>query len=157
MNQTLAFSIAIDAPRKLVWDTMLDQEDYKAWTSVFCEGSHFSGSWDEGSKIQFLAPNGDGMTAVIAENKPYEYVAIRHEGEIKGGVEDTTSESVRAWAPAYETFTFVDSGNGTEVRVSLETIPEYVEYMNETYPKALEVLKQLCESKAGQKGTATTP
>ena len=150
MNETLTFSILINAPRKLVWDTMLDPEDYKTWTATFCEGSHFSGSWEEGSKIQFLAPGGDGMTAHIAENRPNEYVAIRHEGEIKGGVEDTTSESVRAWAPAYETFTFTDSVKGTEVRISLETIPEYVQYMTDTYPKALEVLKELCESKARQ-------
>lgn len=150
MNETLSFSIVINAPRKLVWDTMLDPEDYKKWTEAFCEGSYFSGSWEEGSKIQFLAPGGDGMTAHIAENKPYEYVAIRHEGEIKGGVEDTTSESVKAWAPAYETFTFTDSVKGTEVRVILETIPEYVQYMKDTYPKALEWLKQLCESKPRQ-------
>ena len=157
MNKTLTFSIVINAPRKLVWDTMLDPEDYKVWAGVFYEGSCFAGSWEEGSKIQFLGPNGDGMTAHIAENRPYEYVAIRHEGEIKGGVEDTTSESVRAWAPAYETFAFADSGNGTEVRISLETIPEYVQYMNDSYPKALEVLKRLCESKTTQRGSATTP
>ena len=157
MNKTLTFSIEINAPRKLVWDTMLDPEGYKVWTAAFCEGSYFTGSWEEGSKIQFLAPNGDGMTAHIAENRPYESVVIRHEGEVKSGVEDTTSESVRAWAPAYETFTFVDSGNGTKVRTSLETIPEYVEIMNDSYPKALEVLKQLCESKASQRGSATSP
>lgn len=148
MNEKLAFSIVINAPRKLVWDTMLDPEDYKTWTEVFCEGSYFSGSWEEKEKIQFLAPGGDGMTAHIAENRTYEYVSIRHEGEIRGGVEDTTSEGVKAWAPAFETFTFTDSGAGTKVDVSLETIAEHVEYMTDTYPKALEALRQLCESKA---------
>jgi uncharacterized protein YndB with AHSA1/START domain len=53
MNKTLTFSVSIQAPRRLVWDTMLGAETYKAWTAAFCEGSSFTGSWDEGSKIQF--------------------------------------------------------------------------------------------------------
>ena len=144
----LAYSILIDAPRKLVWETMLDPEAYKVWTAVFFDGSYYSGSWEEGSKIQFLTPVGHGMTAVIAENRPYEYVSIKHLGEIKDFIEDTTSERVMAWAPAFENYAFTDKGNGTELTVSMDTLAEYEEYMNETYPKALAVLKDLCEKEA---------
>ena len=108
MTKTLTFEIAIRAPRARVWDIMLDPETYKAWTSAFCEGSYFVGSWDEGAKIQFLSPSGDGMTAVIAENRPHEFVSIRHLGVIEKGVEDTSSAKVRAWAPAYENYRFSD-------------------------------------------------
>jgi len=146
MKKTLSFTVSIAAPRQLVWDTMLDPEGYKVWTSVFGEGgSYFEGSWSEGSKIQFLVPGGDGMTAVIAQNKPYEFVSIRHLGEISKGVEDTTSEKVRAWAPAYENYTFAETSSGSTVTVSLDTIPEYEQYMLDTYPKALGLLKELCE------------
>jgi len=138
----------ISAPRKVVWETMLDPEDYQVWTRVFFEGSYFSGSWEQGSKIQFLTPGGDGMTALIEENRSHEYISIRHIGEIKDFIEDTTSERVMSWAPAFENYAFADSGVGTELQVSLDTLPEHEEYMNDTYPKALAVLKELCEQKA---------
>jgi hypothetical protein len=151
MKKTLNFSVSIRAPRRIVWDTMLGADGYKAWTSAFCEGSHFVGSWDEGSKIQFLAPSGDGMTAVIAESKPYEHVSIRHLGEVSQGVEDTTSDKVRAWAPAYENYTLADAAGATTLTVSLETVPAYEQYMLDTFPKALDLLRDLCEraAKAG--------
>ena len=143
--KTLTFDISIKAPKRRVWETMLGDESYRIWTSPFCEGSYFSGSWEKGSKMQFLAPGGDGMTSVIAENKPYEFVSIRHLGEISKGVEDTTSEKVKAWAPAYENYSFTEGAGETTVSVSLDTLPEYEQYMLETYPKALNLLRELCE------------
>jgi hypothetical protein len=143
--KTLTFETTIRAPRPVVWATMLGPEGYKAWTAAFCEGSHYVGSWDEGAKILFLGPSGDGMTAVIAENRPNEFVSIRHLGVIENGVEDTTSEKVRAWTPAYENYRFADAPGGCAVTVTLDTAPEYEAFMLETFPKALALLKGLCE------------
>jgi hypothetical protein len=147
MTKTLTFEIAIRAPRARVWDIMLDPETYKAWTSAFCEGSYFVGSWDEGAKIQFLSPSGDGMTAVIAENRPHEFVSIRHLGVIEKGVEDTSSEKVRAWAPAYENYRFSDLPDGCRLTVAVDTVAEYEQYMRDTFPKALALLKELAEKR----------
>ena len=147
MTKTLTFEIAIRAPRARVWDVMLDPESYKAWTSAFCEGSYFVGSWDEGAKIQFLSPSGDGMTAVIAENRPHEFVSIRHLGVIEKGVEDTSSEKVRAWAPAYENYRFSDLPDGCRLTVAVDTVAEYEQYMRDTFPKALALLKELAEER----------
>jgi hypothetical protein len=147
MTKTLTFEIAIRAPRARVWDIMLDPETYKAWTSAFCEGSYFVGSWDEGAKIQFLSPSGDGMTAVIAENRPHEFVSIRHLGVIEKGVEDTSSEKVRAWAPAYENYRFSDLPDGCRLTVAVDTVAEYEQYMRDTFPKALALLKDLAEKR----------
>ena len=147
MTKTLTFEIAIHAPRARVWATMLDPETYKAWTSAFCEGSYFVGSWDEGAKIQFLSPSGDGMTAVIAENRLHEFVSIRHLGVIEKGVEDTSSEKVRAWAPAYENYRFSDLPEGCRLTVTVDTVAEYEQYMRDTFPKALALLKELAEKR----------
>ena len=147
MTKTLTFEIAIHAPRARVWVTMLDPETYKAWTSAFCEGSYFVGSWDEGAKIQFLSPSGDGMTAVIAENRLHEFVSIRHLGVIEKGVEDTSSEKVRAWAPAYENYRFSDLPDGCRLTVAVDTVAEYEQYMRDTFPKALALLKALAEKR----------
>ena len=148
MNKKLNFAVTINAPRRLVWETMIDPEDYKAWTAVFTEGSYFAGSWEQGQAIQFLSPSGDGMASVIEENRLHEHIAIRHIGEIVAGVEDTTSPKVLDWAPAYEIYDFKDAGAGTEVTVSLDTIAECENYMLETFPKSLALLKALCEGKA---------
>ena len=147
MTKTLTFEIAIRAPRPRVWDIMLDPETYKAWTSAFCEGSYFVGSWDEGAKIQFLSPSGDGMTAVIAENRPHEFVSIRHLGVIEKGVEDTSSAKVRAWAPAYENYRVSDLPDGCRLTVAVDTVAEYEQYMRDTFPKALALLKELAEKR----------
>ena len=146
MKKQLTFTISIAAPRSRVWEAMLGPETYTKWTSPFCEGSYYEGSWEEGARIHFLAPNGDGMVAEIAESRSPEYVSIRHLGEIKNGIEDTTSEGVRAWAPVYENYAFVETQSGTELTVELDTLPEYEQYMLGAYPKALSRLKEICET-----------
>lgn len=149
MKKTLTFAISIKAPKQVVWEKMLNDETYRIWTTPFAEGSHFVGSWDKGAKIKFLGPGGDaGMVSEIAESRPFEYISIRHLGEILNGVEDTTSEKVKAWTPAYENYTFADEDGGTKLTVQLDTVPDFEQYMNDTFPKALEVLKGLCEGEA---------
>lgn len=146
MKKRLTFDVAIDAEREKVWETMLGAETYGKWTVAFCEGTYYDGSWEKGSSIKFLAPSGDGIIAEIAENRQYEYVSIRHLGQIAGGVEDTSSESVQTWAPAYENFIFEETDRGTRVTVELDTLADYEQSISDTYPKALGILKELCES-----------
>jgi hypothetical protein len=146
--KTLKFETTIDAPRARAWQTMLGPQTYQAWTSAFCEGSYYTGSWDQGAEIRFLSPTGDGMISMIAENRPHEFVSIRHLGVIEHGVEDTTSEKVRAWAPAYENYRFSDVPGGCLVTVTVDIVPEYEQYMLDTFPKALALLKGLCEQPA---------
>lgn len=144
--ETLHFSTHIRAPREAVWKTMLDPETYPLWTASFMEGSSFEGSWEKGSKIKFLGPDQTGMFSEIAENKPYEFLSIHHLGVIKeGGVIDTESDEVKAWTPAYENYTFREKDGGTELLVDMDTGTEYEKYFNETWPKALAKLKEMCE------------
>ena len=138
--------ILIHAPREHVWRSMLFSPTYERWTAPFCEGSRYEGSWDAGSTIHFCAPNGDGMVAEIAEHRPAEFVSIRHIGMIHNGVEDTTSEAVRAWMPCVENYTFSDEAGGTRVRVDVDVFGTYEDWMNEAWPKALLALKAVCET-----------
>jgi hypothetical protein len=104
-TKRVQFSTEIAAPPARVVEVMTDPDTYRQWTAPFAEGSHFEGSWAQGERIRFLAPSGDGMVAEIAEHRPNEFISIRHLGMISDGVEDTESEEVRAWAPAYENYT----------------------------------------------------
>jgi len=144
--QTQHFEIHIQAPRERVWAVMLQSPTYERWTRVFCEGSRYEGSWQQGEKIRFLGPDGQGMVSEIAEHRPAEFVSIRHLGVIANGVEDTTSEAMRAWTPCFENYTFTDDAGGTRVRVDVDVFGTYEDWMAQTWPKALLALKAVCES-----------
>ena len=141
----IQFSATIKAPVAVVWELMLGAESYPRWTKAFTEGSYYEGSWSQGSRIKFLSPSGDGMVAEIAENRPNEYISIRHLGYIANGVEDTESDSVRAWAPAFENYTFSSVPEGTRIVVDQDVTADFEQFMKDTWPKALELLKKLCE------------
>ena len=146
--KTLHFDILINAPREHVWRTMLHSPTYEQWTATFCEGSRFEGSWDEGQTIRFLGPNDQGMVAEIAAHRPAEFVSIRHLGMIDQGVEGTSNEAVRAWEPCFENYSFTDEAGGTRVRVDCDVFGTYEDWMAQTWPKALQSLKTLCETPA---------
>jgi len=59
--------------------------------------------------------------------------------------DDFSSDNLRSWAPAYENYTFSEKPGGTELRVSVDVVPEYERYMLAAFPKALERLEALCE------------
>ena len=148
--QKLHFSMLINAPKDKVWHAMLDDQPYREWTQAFNEGSYYKGSWEKGSKILFLGPDPNtgeegGMVSRIAENKPYEFISIEHLGIVQNGVEDTTSEAARKWAPAFENYTFNDKDGATEVLVHIEVEDDHSQMFNDMWPKGLRKLKELAE------------
>jgi hypothetical protein len=87
------------------------------------------------------------VTSEIAEIGPNEFISIRHLGYIADNcVEDTSSEAIGDWAPAYENYTFTDTPQGTKLTVD-QDITEDFESMPEAWPKALGKLKALCENR----------
>ena len=144
----LQFTTTIAAPVDTVWRLMLAPDSYSDWTSAFSEGSRYEGSWEQGAKIRFLGPSGDGMLSEIAENRRHQFISIRHLGFLADGVEDTTSDAVRAWAPAYENYTFTAVPEGTRLDIELDIPPEWAEHMGEAWPNALALLKAASEAAA---------
>ena len=148
--QKLHFSIIINAPKEKVWHTMLEDKTYREWTAAFNPGSYYKGDWNKGSKILFLGPDPEtgiegGMVSRIAENKPYEYISIEHLGIVKNGVEDTTSEEAKKWAPAFENYTFKEKDGATEVLVDMDIDEKEAEIFNKMWPDALQRLKAIAE------------
>jgi uncharacterized protein YndB with AHSA1/START domain len=136
----LHYTIIIDAPRELVWDTMLAPDTYRQWTAAFCEGSYYEGSWEKGSTIRFLSPSGEGMRAEIAENRPLEHISILHKAAITPEGEVEFPES------AFENYTFRDSGQGTELQVDMDIDEKHEAMFAGLWPRSLALLKALCES-----------
>ncbi len=148
--EKLSFEIHINAPVEKVWGTMLDDATYRIWTKPFNDsGSYYKGDWSEGSKILFLGKNEDGtesgMVARIKENRSHEFISIEHLGLVLNDVEDTTSDEVKKWTPAFENYTFTPSDDGTTVSVTVDTNEEYAAMFEGMWPKSLQILKELCE------------
>jgi len=141
----LHLSVDIAASCEAVWQAVIEDTSYRQWTRPFCEGSYFVGRWAAGESIRFLSPSGGGMVSVIAELRPQAFISIKHLGYIHNEVEDTDSEAVRAWAPAFENYTFIATASGTTLHIEQDMSDEYEHYMRDAWPKALAVLKTLCE------------
>ena len=142
-TKKLTFEIDIAAPAEKVWRTMLEKGTYEQWTAVFSPGSTYEGSWEEGSEIRFLGPEGGGMIAEIAENRPQEFISIRHLGMIENG---QPSEQGKDWFPTYENYTFTEADGGTHGLVEVDMAKEYEEMFTEMWPQALKTLKEICEA-----------
>ncbi len=148
----LQFKVNINAPVAKVYELMLginNKSTYELWTSLFNPTSSFEGSWDKGSKILFVGEdeNGEkgGMVSKIVENIPNQFVSIQHYGLVQADKEITEGPEVEKWANGFENYTFEQGNENTTVIVDLDTTEEFIDYMNESYPKALDKLKEICE------------
>ena len=150
------FSAAIHAPKQRVWYVLWEKSFYEQWTRLFAEGSTVkTDGWKEGSMVQFLGPNENGMVSMVIANKPNEYMSFRHLGIVKDGVEDTTSDEATGWAGAMENYTLKEENGITVLTVEMETTEEYKDYFNNKWPKALAKVKELSEAKTMITVTAT--
>ena len=139
------FSVGIAALKETVWEVLLDDATYRQWTAVFAEGSYAEGDWSEGSMVRFLTPDRNGMLAVVEVHRPEDFISLKHIGYVLDGVDDTESEEVKAWAPAFENYTLTSTEDGAELAVDIDVLPEYQAFFEEVWPKALETLKRLAE------------
>ena len=148
----LKFNVSINAPSDKVYDVMLGisrKSTYEAWTALFNPTSTFEGSWNKGSKILFVGidEKGEkgGMVSKIAENIPNRFVSIQHYGLFKVDKEITEGPEVEKWANGFENYYFEENNGTTVVTVELDTTEDFLDYMNQAYPKALAKLKEICE------------
>jgi hypothetical protein len=150
--EKLQFKVSIHASAARVYDLMLgigSKSTYEQWTFLFNPTSTYEGSWDKGSKMLFLGVDEKGekggMVSRIAENIPNRFVSIQHYGLLQAGQEITAGPEVEKWANGLENYTFEENNGTTIVTVDLDTTADFLDYMNEAYPKALDKLKELCE------------
>lgn len=147
--EKMQFSVSINAPVDKVFDNMLGSETYKQWTSAFDPSSNYEGTWAQGKEISFTAIGKDGkrggMLGLIESYKPNEYISIRYTGLIDGDQQIKEGEQTKSWIGNHENYTFNSLGNQTTVTVDLDVDDPYINYFKETYPIALNKLKQISE------------
>jgi uncharacterized protein YndB with AHSA1/START domain len=144
----LEYKIDIAANKQKVWDTMLNPDTYKQWTAVSWPGSDYIGNWKKGENIKFLGPSGEGTMATLTEVKPNDFLLAKHIAVInKDGSEDRTSDVAKGWVGTTESYTFTEKGGKTEVRVEINTSPDWEKMFNEGWPGALAKLKEITEAR----------
>lgn len=148
----LQYDIKINAPVSKVYDVMLgisNKATYEQWTALFNPTSTYEGSWNKGDKMLFIGvdENGEkgGMVSEIAENVTNRFVSIRHYGLLKADKEITEGPEVEKWACGFENYSFVEINGVSVVGVELDTPDDFEDFMNQTYPLALDRLKEICE------------
>ncbi|MBC7829002.1 MAG: SRPBCC domain-containing protein [Chitinophagaceae bacterium] len=143
----LEFKIEIAASRQKVWDTMLDPVTYKKWVEVSWPASSYEGSWKQGENIKFISPSGEGTLATIVELRPYEFILANHIAVIKkDGSDDRDSEIAKGWVGTTESYNFSEKNGKTELKVEINTNPDWEKMFTDGWPDALAKLKEMSES-----------
>ncbi|HUC80700.1 MAG TPA: SRPBCC family protein [Flavisolibacter sp.] len=147
--EKLQFETTINAPAQKVYTTMLDEKHYREWTAEFAPTSFYRGSWEKGSKIFFIGVNKEGkeegMVSRIKENIPAEFVSIEHLGVLDGEKEITSGPQVDGWAGALENYSFREENGQTIVSIEMDANEQFKSYFEESWPKALNKLKEISE------------
>ena len=145
----LSFSIEIEASAEKVFKTMLDDDQYRRWTTVFNPTSRFEGKWQKGESINFLGSdeqgNVGGMQSMVREFIPNRFISLQHIGEIQTGEKNENEQNSESWSGALENYWYFPSNKGTLVYVETDRFPGFDAYFKDTWPKALAILKKICE------------
>ena len=138
------FQIEINCPKEKVFSIMLDKEHYREWTALFNPTSHYEGTWEEGSKIVFLGETEDGektgMRSQIEKFEPNKVISIKHLGMFEKGKETPFEQEL------YEIYYFEEKAGSALLKVEMDTEDAWIEYFGKAWPKALQKLKEVCES-----------
>lgn len=148
----MTYSVKINKDADSVYRMMLGLDDvhtYNHWTAAFNPTSTFAGNWETGSRIHFVGTNAEGkqegMVTDVKANDPGKFVSLQHIGVLKDGKEVTSGPEVEGWAGSMEEYRFTEQDGVTTVSVDVDVNEKYLDYFNETYPKALERLRDMAE------------
>jgi hypothetical protein len=138
--QNLELNIQIDSTPEKVWKCLWELENYKIWTNVFCEGSYYKvNDFKQGNKIHLLTPSGEGMYSIIDALEENKLLIFKHLGKLFNFEE----LPLPFWTNALESYQLIPNENGVQLKVNVDTLDEYVDFMQETFQLALLKLKEL--------------
>jgi len=147
--ETIHLEQIIEAKPSKVFDALTKEDTYGRWTAAFGAGCHFKGSWDEGSKIQFLAPNEigeiNGMYSTVKENQAPHKLTLEHQGIVQNGEETNEGNEAEKWSGSKESYTLKEEDGKTLLSISMDIPSEEKGFFMEAWEQALISLKEICE------------
>ncbi|KQT17692.1 ATPase [Chryseobacterium sp. Leaf404] len=139
--ELLKFEITIDATPEKVWSVLWDELSFRQWTSAFTEGSYYMGTLEEGSKVQFLDPENNGMFSKVVKNIPQKEMVFLHLGEIYSGIETPMD-----WGDATESYFLEETEYFTKLTLEIKSSEEFKSFFEEKVPMAIQNVKHLAEN-----------
>lgn len=141
----IVFTQEIKASAETVWNKMWDKTTYTEWTMPFCPGTYFTGDIQLGSRIHFIAPSLEGMYSDVFYLIPNKLIMFKHIGVLKDLKELPIDAETEKWTGSFETYKLNEVDGMTTVIAEIDCVPEYLDYMNEKFPLALQELKKISE------------
>ena len=144
--EKLTYETVIQATPEVVWHTMLEDATYRQWVKAFSPDSYYDGVWEQGKEIKFLDPNMGGTKAILDVVQPHQRILARHVALVDvDGVESTTGEMADTWIGSTEEYILTEYDGMTKLVIVVYTHQDFVDMFNSGWPKALLILKALCE------------
>jgi uncharacterized protein YndB with AHSA1/START domain len=139
------YSITVPASAEHLWQTMLDEDNYRKWIRGFSPNSCYIGKWAEGETMYFLDPAMGGTRALIEKFDPYREIRVRHIAVVDPSRnEDIESDMARKWCGTTEHYEFVEDGEGaTTLTVHMHVDPEFESMLRDGWHKSLQLLREL--------------
>ncbi len=148
-KEMLHFEITINNSPENVFRIMLEDEAFRRWTSPFNPDSRFTGSWEKGERIMFIGTNPDGKTGGmlcrIRENIPGKFLSIESLREIIDGHEVSGDQESGPWRGSLENYSLKPADGKTLLSIDTDVPAGFKPFFTEAWPKALEILRSLCE------------
>lgn len=139
----LQFQIDIQATKEKVWDVLWQDGTFRQWASVIDPGTYMVGDLKEGNEVQFIsAENGYGVTSLVETLVPNEFLLLRHQADTQGSGEQ---ERAKEWTGGAERYSLVEKNSMTTLVTAFDVPVAMEDYFKTSYPKALELVKQLAE------------
>ena len=145
--QKLVFTVEINASAETVWNKMWDKKSYTEWTTPFCAGTYFTGEIELGSRIHFIAPSFDGMFSDVFYLILNKLIIFKHIGNLKDLKELPLDAETERWTGSFESYKLNEVDAITTVTAEIDCMSEYIDYMNDKFPLAMQELKKISENK----------
>lgn len=136
----LNFETEINATPEKVWDTLWQEEFFKAWAPTL-NSSYYEGNFQQDSKIYFFGEDRNGMYSFVEKNIPEKEMKFQHLGWIIDG-----EESPQNWENSWETYLLEESQNGTQLKIEVNALDGFAAFFSSTYPNMIQKVKELAES-----------
>jgi hypothetical protein len=86
------------------------------------------------------------MNSSIDEKIDQEYIAFKHISELKNFEEMPIDATTQEWTGAMETYRLTQNNSFTILEVTMDCVEKHIDYFKTTFPKGLEMVKQLSEN-----------
>src|SRR5690606_37609 len=115
--QAMQFTITINASRNKVWNVLFDDETFRDWGNIIDEGQYKVGEIKEGNEVQFMSSSGYGVTSLVEECIPSEFVLFRQMADTK---EKGKEQREKEWTGGSERYSLAEEDGHTVLTVTID-------------------------------------